>query len=384
MFKLFTGNSLNVLKTLEANSVDSVVCDPPYELGFMGKKWDSTGIAFNKALWEEVLRVLKPGGHLIAFSGSRTYHRMAVAIEDAGFQIRDQILWIYGSGMPKSMNVGLAIDKHFGATRKVVGRGKRPIKGTDLHCGEVGYGGRNDEFDITAPATNEAEQWKSWGTTLKPAHEPMVLARKPLSEDTVAANVLMHGTGGINIDGCRVGTEIISNHGRTKDDYGFTSGAYKSDKTWTGRFPANIIHSGLVEPWAKFFYCAKASKKDRNEGLESFESKIAGGMAGRADGSLGAPVMNQNHHATVKPTDLMAYLVRLITPPGGIVLDPFNGSGSTGKACAREGFNYIGVDLSQEYIDISKARIEAELLKNKKTDSVILETVVDPEPTAIK
>jgi hypothetical protein len=383
MFKLFTGNSLNVLKKLENNSVDSVVCDPPYELGFMGKKWDSTGIAFNKALWEECLRVLKPGGHLIAFSGSRTYHRMAVAIEDAGFQIRDQILWIYGSGMPKSMNVGLAIDKHFGATRKVVGRGQRPIKGTDLHCGEVGYGGRKDEFDITAPATNEAEQWKSWGTTLKPAHEPMVLARKPL-EGTVAENVLKHGTGGINIDGCRVGDETIHIHG---GGGGEGTGWGKKEaihEERTGRFPANLIHDGLPESWAKFFYCAKASKKDRNEGLEGFESKIAGGMAGRADGSLGTPVMNQNHHATVKPTTLMAYLCRLITPPGGVVLDPFNGSGSTGKACAREGFNYIGIDLSQEYIDISKARIEAELVKTKKTDSVILEKVEDPEPELTK
>jgi len=201
---LLKGNCLETLATLPGNSVDSIVTDPPYELGFMGKSWDSSGIAYNQELWAQCLRVLKPGGHLLAFSGSRTYHRMTVAIEDAGFEVRDQIMWIYGSGFPKSLDVSKAIDKAAGAEREVVG-----IKSVGIKNGAAGgsheYGLKASEVDITAPATSEAQQWQGWGTALKPAHEPICVARKPLT-GTVASNVLEWGTGALNIDGSRVRT----------------------------------------------------------------------------------------------------------------------------------------------------------------------------------
>jgi len=312
------------MKAMPDNSVDSVVTDPPYELGFMGKSWDASGIAFNVDVWREALRVLKPGGHLIAFSGSRTYHRMAVAIEDAGFEIRDQIMWLYGSGFPKSMNIGKTLD-----------------------------------------------DWQGWGTALKPAHEPMVLARKPLI-GTVAANVLAHGTGGLNIDASRVSSDdaLVRPEIHRHDNGIFGLGLGAGTQTEPGgRWPANLIHDGLETEWAKFFYCAKASKKDRNEGLEDFEDKrppyesyrenldAKGGDtpfagAGRSGNEL------KNFHPTVKPTNLMRYLVKLVTPPTGTVLDPFMGSGSTGKACVLEGFQFIGIDQSPEYVEIAKARIK--------------------------
>lgn len=316
------------MKAMPDNFVDSIVTDPPYELGFMGKSWDSTGIAFNIEVWQEALRVLKPGGHLIAFGGSRTYHRMAVAIEDAGFEIRDQIMWVYGSGFPKSMDISKAIDKQAGAF------------------------------------TDEAKQWQGWGTALKPAHEPMVLARKPVL-GTVAKNVLEWGVGGVNIDASRVET-MDSFGGGAKGTSGFVTGYDASG--WVagsklGRWPANLIHDGLEEEWSKFFYCAKTSKRDRNEGLDGFEAKRD--HDGRAEGKVGGDnprnrtnAAKVNHHPTVKPTSLMQYLVRLVTPPNGTVLDPFMGSGSTGKACAYEGFDFIGIDQSKEYVEIARARID--------------------------
>lgn len=398
--KLINADCIEAMKAMLDNSVDSIVTDPPYELGFMGKSWDASGIAFNIEVWQEALRVIKPGGHLIAFSGSRTYHRMAVAIEDAGFQIRDQIMWVYGSGFPKSHNISKGIDKAAGAEREVIGEMKNPA------TPRVGtFNASFDEAFITAPATAAAQQWDGWGTALKPAHEPMVLARKPL-EGTVANNVLTFGTGGLNIDGSRVGSEVMpSSTGEV-----LSNGKY-SDKVWdtpekTGRFPANFIHDGSDEvvalfpqggasgkasgptmtgestsnsrgkfngvedsPFyndsgsaARFFYCAKASKRDRNEGLEGFEVKKAGSMAGgedkRENGRSHLPNFSANHHPTVKPTSLMQYLVRLVTPPNGIVLDPFMGSGSTGKACAYEGFDFIGIDQSAEYVAIAQARID--------------------------
>jgi len=323
------------MKTMDTDSIDSIVTDPPYELGFMGKSWDSSGIAFNVEVWQEALRVLKPGGHLIAFSGSRTYHRMAVAIEDAGFQIRDQIMWVYGSGFPKSHNL--------------------------------------------------KDDWQGWGTALKPAHEPMVLARKPLI-GTVAVNVLMFGTGGLNIDGSRVdraegddssaGNRTATFGTQDTESGGDGSGGWEQNTA--GRFPANFIHDGsddvneLLGEFARFFYCAKASKKDRNEGLDGFvaiQTLGGGGLtaeikedgsyetasAGGKYGSIKAKA--QNHHPTVKPTTLMQYLVRLVTPPNGTVLDPFLGSGSTGKAAMYEGFNFVGIELTPEYLPIAKARI---------------------------
>jgi site-specific DNA-methyltransferase (adenine-specific) len=356
--KLNTGNSLSVLKTLADSTIDSIVTDPPYELGFMNKAWDKSGIAFNKEIWTECLRVLKPGGHLIAFSGSRTYHRMAVAIEDAGFEIRDQILWMYGSGFPKSTDISKQIDKKAGAEREVIGRYKRPDGSNPRNNVKAkamfGNADGNDSF-ITKPSTNSAKQWQGWGTALKPAHEPMVLARKPF-KGTVAENVLSFGVGAMNIDESRVATnDNLNGGGYSKNFKGSSFLAYGGKKEFLqpeGRWPANVIHDGLNEEWARYFYCAKASKKDRGEG---------------------------NGHPTVKPTDLMAYLVRLVTPPGGIVLDPFNGSGSTGKACARLGFNYIGIDLSQEYIDISKARIEHELNQSKQEAEIEIEVHLEKE-----
>jgi DNA modification methylase len=368
--KLINNDCILAMKEMADNSVDSIVTDPPYELGFMGKSWDASGIAFNIEVWQEALRVLKPGGHLIAFSGSRTYHRMAVAIEDAGFQIRDQIMWVYGSGFPKSLDVSKAIDKAAGAEREVIGTKNAGI-GTGKSYGKIV--GEREEVDstlvpITAPATPAAKQWQGWGTALKPAHEPMVLARKPIV-GTVANNVLTYGVGGLNIDGSRVGSE-----GGTARDGKATM---PNDAGWenmqghgiaelnAGRWPANFIHDGsdevvdlLGEP-ARFFYCAKASKRDRNEGLDGFEVRKINVRKGD-ENAIFTPnnVSARNHHPTVKPTSLMQYLVRLVTPPNGIVLDPFMGSGSTGKACAYEGFDFIGIEQSPEYVEIAKARIE--------------------------
>ena len=414
--KLINNDCIAAMKEMPDDSVDSIVTDPPYELGFMGKSWDSSGIAFNIEVWQEALRVLKPGGHLIAFSGSRTYHRMAVAIEDAGFEIRDQIMWVYGSGFPKSHNVSKGIDKAAGAEREVVGIAKGAGSSNTESLGVY-----QSQFEATSPATAAAKQWDGWGTALKPAHEPMVLARKPLI-GTVANNVLTYGTGGLNIDGSRVeaGEEIsnrISKGGnKNKSNAMNELGEVIYQGSELGRWPANFIHdgsdevvalfpdtkSGAIKPYqranrdsysgsmpaestfnkegdsgsaARFFYCAKASKRDRNEGLDGFEVKTwkdqgyrdnetthlsprAG--AGRTSGSA-------NHHPTVKPTSLMQYLVRLVTPPNGTVLDPFMGSGSTGKACAYEGFNFIGIDQSAKYVEIAKARIEF-VINNKDLD----------------
>jgi DNA modification methylase len=369
-FDLRFGDCREVMRAMPDNSVDSIVCDPPYELGFMGKAWDASGIANNPAMWAEALRVLKPGGHLLAFSGSRTYHRMACAIEDAGFEIRDQIQWIYGSGFPKSLDVSKAIDKMGGAVRTVIGTAadfardgaSRKTDGSHVapHSEQGGHG-FNDRWaaPVTAPATDAARQWEGWGTALKPAHEPICVARKPLS-GTVAANVLAHGTGALNIDGCRVAGEPWKAHSAT----GLGSVKFFSEGDAPvidkaphdlGRWAANIIHDGSDEVLdaftgdrrtnpgrraedhvARFFYCAKASKSDRGDG---------------------------NTHPTVKPTDLMAYLCRLVTPPGGLVFDPFMGSGSTGKAAVREGFRFIGCDMTPEYLLIAAARIGHEWRK---------------------
>ena len=425
--KLINSDCIIAMKEMPDNSVDSIVTDPPYELGFMGKSWDASGIAFNIEVWQEALRVIKPGGHLIAFSGSRTYHRMAVAIEDAGFQIRDQIMWVYGSGFPKSHNISKGIDKAAGAERtEVIGTRSRNVKPFD---DQNGWNENNTtgDYEYKAPATLEAKQWDGWGTALKPAHEPMVLARKPL-EGTVANNVLTFGVGGLNIDGTRVVADgenfdnlksrpigKLNTRRNDETDEEFDARVGESPEQLAalaklkelGRFPANFIHDGSDEvvalfpdtgkstggrigkksmgdvtnvpageyeagdpgygdsgSAARFFYCAKASKRDRNEGLDGFEGKPPAFGGAKGDG-LGRGISNTrqdipraNHHPTVKPTSLMQYLVRLVTPPNGIVLDPFMGSGSTGKACAYEGFDFIGIDQSAEYVEIAKARIE--------------------------
>ena len=368
-YQLHLGDCLEVLATLPDNSVDSIVTDPPYGLSFMGKKWDYD--VPSVAIWEQCLRVLKPGGHLLAFAGTRTQHRMAVRIEDAGFEIRDMIAWVYGSGFPKSLDVSKAIDKAAGAEREVVGVvRKTPSASSNCNEGWVRpWAEGKTTMDITAPATTEARQWSGWGTALNPALEPITMARKPLS-GTVAETVLQHGTGGINVDGCRVGTEIRLNQsaGNKNLEHRTTvtpvSSHNETDgRECIGRWPANIIHDGsneaalALKSGARFFYTAKAGKDDRNDGCDAFDQRPAGGMQDRNDGSLGTITLSKNHHPTVKPTILMAYLCRLVTPPGGTVLDPFMGSGSTGKAATVNGFRFIGIERDPEYHKISQARI---------------------------
>jgi site-specific DNA-methyltransferase (adenine-specific) len=349
------------MATLPDASVDAVVCDPPYELGFMGKAWDASGIAYDVEVWRQALRVLKPGGHLLAFSGSRTYHRMTCAIEDAGFEIRDQIMWVYGSGFPKSLDVSKAIDRAAGAEREVVGPGGVSGKGRNAMAGDF-----RGEWDATAPATDAARQWSGWGTALKPAHEPICMARKPLI-GTVAANVLAHGTGAINVDGCRVGNEIVRERkGGFSDSpvYGSSDGGVFGGQA--GRWPANFIHDGSEEATAglgeaaRFFYTAKASRSDREDGCDDREPvRRTDGRETENHTPRLRTTERRNHHPTVKPTDLMRYLCRLVTPPGGTVLDPFTGSGSTGRGAVLEGFNFIGCELSAEYAQIAQARIRA-------------------------
>jgi site-specific DNA-methyltransferase (adenine-specific) len=349
MIELLHGDCLDRLRELPDCSVDACVTDPPYGLSFMGKAWDYDVPGAD--VWREVLRVLKPGGHLLAFAGTRTQHRMAVQIEDAGFEIRDLIAWVYGSGFPKSLDVSKAIDKAAGAEREVAGSytvtgtaAKGQHKGRAAASADQGSAaGCAKALDITAPATPAAQQWAGWGTALKPALEPITVARKPLV-GTVAANVLEHGTGAINVDGCRVAasdgyTENAVTQGINTARTSYDPRQQRStfNPSPAGRWPANLIHDGSDEPCellgdaARFFYCAKASKADRGEG---------------------------NGHPTVKPTELMRYLCRLVTPPGGVVLDPFMGSGSTGKAAALEGFRFIGIEREAEYLEIARGRIQ--------------------------
>jgi site-specific DNA-methyltransferase (adenine-specific) len=415
-FIIYEGNNLDTLRSMPTNSVDSIVTDPPYGLSFMGKKWDYDVPSVE--LWAECLRVLKPGGHLLAFAGTRTQHRMAVRIEDAGFEIRDMIAWVYGSGFPKSLDISKAIDNAAGAEREVVGTRKRPGGPSGMTAANGWNDGPMAEDDstvkVTAPATEAARQWEGWGTALKPAMEPVTVARKPF-DTTVAENVLTHGTGGLNIDGCRVATEeTISNHGRSAES-AISKGVYRDSQAQAphqkegqklGRWPANLIHDGSEEVvagfpqssitgkrtgqsksatvsgtnWlsdnhesteytdsgsaARFFYCAKASKTDRDEGCGEIEpqqrdeSRKQGDPGGDNPRNRGAQP-RANHHPTVKPTDLMRYLCRLVTPPGGTVLDPFMGSGSTGKAAVLEGFRFIGCEIEPEYVAIARKRIAA-------------------------
>ena len=341
-YQLHLGDCLEVLATLPDNSVDSIVTDPPYGLSFMGKKWDYD--VPSVAIWEQCLRVLKPGGHLLAFAGTRTQHRMACRIEDAGFEIRDMSAWVYGSGFPKSLDVSKAIDRAAGAEREVVGsyKGASNIGKESTNSYITTESGTATDVFITAPATDAAKQWSGWGTALKPALEPITMARKPFSS-TVAANVIQYGTGAINVDGCRVGTETRLNQsaGNKNLEHRTTvtpvSSHNETDgRECVGRWPANIIHDGSndaalsLKSGARFFYTAKAGKVDRE---------------------------SENNHPTVKPTMLMAYLCRLITQPGGTILDPFMGSGSTGKAATINGFRFIGIERDPEYHKISEARI---------------------------
>ena len=386
--KLILGDCLEKLKDLDDNSVDSIVTDPPYGFSFMGKKWDYDVPSID--IWKECFRVLKFGGHLLAFGGSRTYHRLAVNVEDSGFEIRDQIMWIYGSGFPKSHNVGKAVDKIQGNKR--VSLGTKVKKASDMKSGNYNKGG--NYADVKLEITKGNSEWEGWGTALKPAHEPIVMARKPLSEKSVADNVLAWGTGAINIDESRIGN--ADTRGKASmTALGQNTGWNKHNNkeviagSECGRFPANIIFdeeaSKILDEQSgasRFFYCAKTNKKDRNEGLEHLEGKQVGTLnANLSDlenyggSSLGASSLKGNHkppqpkknfHPTVKPTKLMCYLVNLVTPKNGIVLDPFMGSGSTGKACVQKGFDFIGIEREQEYMEIAKARIDYEQKKKSE------------------
>jgi len=397
--KIEQGDCPEVLKIMPDNSVDSIVTDPPYGISFMGKKWDYDIPSVD--VWREALRVLKPGGHALIACGTRTQHRMACAIEDAGFEIRDTVAWIYGSGFPKSLNIGKAVDKLQGNDREIVGKSDRHAGQSYQWAGEIKHPTHSEDKCVKTKGNSPHE---GWGTALKPAMELWTLCRKPLSEPTVAANVLKWGTGGINVDGCRV-TMKGENPTAIRRSYGFTPNLGKArdseakgkikdrsdpekkaapnESDNLGRFPANLIHDGSDEVLrgfpetgngnsaSRFFYCAKGSRSERNAGLEGMESKEKKTLQpptkqfvdydGQKHDTNGDKryLPRQNHHPTVKPIALMEYLVRLTkTPTGGIVLDPFMGSGTTGIACVNEGREFIGIEQSPEYMEIARRRIE--------------------------
>jgi site-specific DNA-methyltransferase (adenine-specific) len=399
-YTLHTGDCRDVMATLPAESVDAIVCDPPYGLSFMGKGWDHgvPGVDF----WVEALRVLKPGGHLIAFGGTRTYHRLAVAIEDAGFEVRDCLMWLYGSGFPKSLDVSKAMDKQAGAVR---------VEGARVWQGGKRSGGivKDNDNELTseriiydAPNTDLAKEWHGWGTALKPAYEPAILARKPL-RGTVADNVAQWGTGGLNIDGCRVGDEVLSEQkAGQRNIFAFNRHNITTPQR-VGRWPANVIldeeaaaaldaqsgerasggqgrrreSSGLfglggdsgLNVWhggtggaSRFFYTAKASQSEREAGLDGVEAKreadrTADDLPGGDNPRNRTNTARANHHPTVKPIALMRYMIRLVAPRGAVVLDPFMGSGSTGCAAMVEGMQFVGIDITPEYVDIARRRL---------------------------
>jgi site-specific DNA-methyltransferase (adenine-specific) len=413
--KLMLGDNIESLKQLPDNFVDSIVTDPPYGLSFMNKKWDYDVPSVD--FWKEVYRVLKPGGHILSFGGTRTYHRMVVNIEDAGFEIRDQIMWVYGSGFPKSLNIGKGIDKKLGNDREVVGDSKRHGGGS---CGMYGY-------EVNNKITKGNSEYEGWGTGLKPANEPIVLARKPLSEKTIVDNVLRWGTGGINVDGCRIETTdnlyggMYSQGNHSWDNESHNWGHKRVPNGFIqpeGRFPANFIideeASKILDEQSgegkstkykttlpkiagnnifnggnngngqtdimtdrgyedtggasRFFYVPKVSKKERNMGLDGFEDVEDKGSIGlrtiggtplyeKGSSELINTRITKNNHPTVKPINLLTYLVRLITPPNGIVLDPYMGSGSTGIAVLLEGFEFIGMEMDEDYFNIAEGRI---------------------------
>lgn len=380
--RVYNQDCLEGMRGMGANSIDAIVCDPPYGLSFMGQDWDHgvPGVPY----WQEALRVAKPGAHLLAFGGTRTHHRLMVAIEDAGWEIRDCLMWVFGSGMPKSLDVGKALDRAVGAEREIIGyepHTHQDIRGGAFVSDKVKHRKRL-KLPVTAPATDAAKRWDGWGTALKPAYEPVILARKPL-DGTVAETVLKWGCGGLNIDGCRIGTDQISAPGGGQPHdriYGGGKGfpaIERGSNPHTGRWPANLlldeaaaalldqqtgtlksganparrkspkfqtcygafqgeesctVHRGANSGGAsRFFYCSKASKKERS-------------------GSL---------HPTVKPLDLMRYLCRLVTPPGGLILDPFLGSGTTAVAAIHEGFHFLGFEIDSTYCADANRRIAA-------------------------
>jgi len=411
---LHCGDCLEYMKSMPDGSFDSLVTDPPYGWHFMGKKWDYDIPSVE--VWRECLRVLKPGAHALVACGTRTQHRMAVNLEDAGFEIRDLIAWVYGSGFPKSLDISKAIDKQAGAVREIVCiKRKYHIGGKNANEGwrrPSHYnkdGSPKTTQEITAPHTSKAKIWQGWGTALKPAMELWTLCRKPLSEKTVAENVLKYGTGGLNIDGCRIATNELTPRNNKIGDNGWknSSGGY-IEPSPLGRFPANFIHDGSDEVMglfpetasgkmpagqkrfnsaspnrntfgymapdvtkfdtpadsgsaARFFYTAKASKGERNAGLTGFEEKRPDERTKTGMGTFDEKgvARQKNHHPTVKPVALMRYLCRMITPPKGTVLDCYMGSGSTGIAAGEEGLNFCGIEIGPEYFAIAKRRIDS-------------------------
>jgi DNA modification methylase len=436
-YTIYNGSMLDMLEVIQPNSIDSIVCDPPYELSFMNKGWDNCGISFNPDTWKKCYEVLKPGGYLLAFGGSRTFHRMAVAIEDAGFEIRDTIMWLYGSGFPKSMDVSKALEakEKYGKTNTVA---KKQVEqsgnGKEYKIKQTNNGVMGEIVETTRkayiPSTELAKQWQGWGTALKPAYEPVIVARKPF-KGSLVDNIIENGVGGINIDECRIPTtyeDIKTIERKTTENktvntiVSFNASRLRIQKEnyKLGRFPSNIIHDGSEEvisgfpqskgassqnnrsngsiyrgqslqesstklegyrEWynddgsaSRYFYCAKASKKDRDEGLFDYkEEKTTDGCirsnqeTARKFGANSA--LRKNIHPTVKPCELMQYLVRLVSPKGATILDPFMGSGSTGKAVMFENrernanYKFIGIDLEEKYCQIAIARIDYALNK---------------------
>jgi DNA modification methylase len=361
--------------------VDCVITDPPYGLSFMGKGWDH-GVP-GKEYWTAIKSAIKPGAHLVAFGGTRTYHRLVCAIEDAGFEIRDCVMWIYGSGFPKSHNISKSIDKRAGVEREVIGSHTKAgdITGGRLHAGS-NERGIVTRIDITTPATEAAKQWDGWGTALKPAVELICLARKPISEKTVAANVLKYGTGALNIDECRITSsgEILGR--KSKTSFGLLHGDNPRSKPMEasehpkGRWPANVIHDGSDEVIEGFPESKDgiAVRRNGNQGRGTFPVKIQKGSKDSGYGGQGSASRffytakaskadrgPNNTHPTVKPTALMKYLIKLINPPGGVILDPFMGSGSTLKAAQDMGQKAIGIEKESEYCEIATKRLAQEV-----------------------
>lgn len=380
-FRLLKGNCLDMLKELPDNSIDSIVTDPPYELGFMGRAWDSTGIAYSVELWSECLRVLKHGGHLVAFSGSRTVFPMGVAIAEAGFEVRDMISWIYTSGFPKSLDISKAIDNKLGVSdqRKVVEKRTSGIGST--HCGQEGAYGFKDNFDITAPASPQAQQWQGWGTALKPAQEPAVLARKPIDSDcsSIAENVLKWGTGAINIDAGRFAYGDDCHFGDTselKDYRGYSSFFPDQSEEYQKEQQIQLKASDLGRWPANVYQCKKPQRSEKEQGLDHLTGKTGAEATQRKEGSdgLNSPRAGagrtaehvKNFHPTVKPIKLMRWLCRLLTPKGGTVLDPFLGSGTTAVSAILEGFNAVGCEMTEDYYPIIQGRVNwAKAERNK-------------------
>jgi site-specific DNA-methyltransferase (adenine-specific) len=391
-YQIINGNNIDVLKTFPDNHFDSVVTDPPYGIDFLGKSWDANTGALET--YQECLRVLKPGGHILAFSAARTYHHLAITLEQAGFEIRDQIMWIYSSGFPKSQDVGKSIDRSAKKDTKTISRKKDNDSMFGIHgveCPKCHSKDNNQKLlckqgtecgMIYKPQTEEGKQWAGWGTALKPAHEPIALARKPI-KGSIKDNVLKLGVGALNIDATRVpyadqaDKDFIVNTSKTFEQTGtkwtttFDAKDEKPDSysvSNQGRFPSNVLGE-IAEPYQKYFYCPKVSRRERHIGFDDPGPMFQGSRTDIYQPNKNSPDIQitsaekknvpQNNHPTVKPIELMKYLIKLVTPANGRVLDPFNGSGSTGCAAVELGYEYVGIELDPAYVEIANKRIAA-------------------------